>query len=69
MIAFNVVGLVFIGLIIWWFWLYKPTQVAVGEGDLVVTVENGFILAGTSNACEQHSCYTDFFKERRVTLC
>lgn len=41
MIVINIAGLVLIGLIIWWFWLYKPTQVAVGEGDLVVTVENG----------------------------
>ncbi|MFQ3244607.1 MAG: plastocyanin domain-containing protein [Arenicella sp.] len=41
MIVINIAGVVLIGLIIWWFWLYKPTQFAVGEGDLLVTVENG----------------------------
>ena len=41
MMVINIVGLVLIGAIIWWFWLYKPTQVALGDSELVITVENG----------------------------
>jgi plastocyanin domain-containing protein len=51
MILINVLGLLLIALIIWWFWLYKPGDSSVsvtnvGEanvsgGDIVITVENG----------------------------
>ena len=36
----NLVGVVFIGLIVWWFWLYKPNEVKANK-DLIITVENG----------------------------
>jgi plastocyanin domain-containing protein len=41
MIIINILGLVLIGLIAWWFWFYQPNQVTQGEGGLVVTVEGG----------------------------
>ncbi len=41
MILINVFGLLLIALIIWWFWLYKPGEGSVGEGNIVITVENG----------------------------
>jgi plastocyanin domain-containing protein len=41
MLIANIVGLALIALIVWWFWLYKPAEVALGEGDIVVVVENG----------------------------
>ncbi|MDM8349678.1 cupredoxin domain-containing protein [Pseudomonas sp. sp1636] len=37
----NIAGLALIALIIWWFWLYKPKEVALGEQGLLVVVENG----------------------------
>ena len=37
----NVAGVALIGLIVWWFWLYKPKQVAMDETDLLIIVENG----------------------------
>lgn len=37
----NVFGLALIGLIVWWFWLYKPKEIEVDENELVIVVENG----------------------------
>lgn len=41
MLLVNIVGIALIALIVWWFWLYKPAEVALGDGDIVVVVENG----------------------------
>lgn len=41
MFIINLLGLVFIALIIWWFWLYKPRATAPGDKDLLVTVDGG----------------------------
>lgn len=37
----NVLGLLLIALIVWWFWLYKPRQVQAEAGQLLITVANG----------------------------
>lgn len=37
----NLMGVALIGLIIWWFWLYKPKEVPSEAGLLQVKVENG----------------------------
>ena len=36
----NVAGLALIGLIVWWFWLYRPREVALAQAE-VVLVDNG----------------------------
>jgi plastocyanin domain-containing protein len=41
LIFINVLGLSLIALIVWWFWLYKPADIDLGENDLVIVVENG----------------------------
>jgi plastocyanin domain-containing protein len=41
MLIVNVLGILLIVLIIWWFWLYKPEDAAVSSEDILVTVENG----------------------------
>lgn len=41
MLVVNILGLLLIALIVWWFWLYKPKETALGENDLIVIVENG----------------------------
>ncbi len=41
MIIINILGLLLIALIIWWFWLYKPAEVSLGEGAVTVLVEDG----------------------------
>ena len=41
MMIINLIGLLLIGLIVWWFWLYKPEETEVGEKGVIITVENG----------------------------
>jgi plastocyanin domain-containing protein len=41
MMIINLIGLLLIGLIVWWFWLYKPEETKVGEQGIIITVENG----------------------------
>lgn len=41
MIIINILGVALIGLIVWWFWLYKPAEVSAKEGPLTVNVEDG----------------------------
>jgi plastocyanin domain-containing protein len=41
MLFINILGFLFIALIVWWFWLYKPKEAELGNSDLLITVENG----------------------------
>ena len=41
MIVINLVGIALIGLIAWWFWFYKPNNVAAADGNVLITVEAG----------------------------
>ncbi|PKH06165.1 cupredoxin domain-containing protein [Moritella sp. Urea-trap-13] len=41
MMLVNIAGFLLIAAIVWWFWLYKPKQAALGEDALVIIVENG----------------------------
>lgn len=41
MMIINILGISLIGLIVWWFWLYKPKETAASTAGHVVTVENG----------------------------
>lgn len=41
MLFINLAGIALIGLIVWWFWLYKPQETELSDTDLVITVENG----------------------------
>ena len=41
MLAVNIAGLLLIGTIVWWFWLYKAKEVELGDDAMVIVVENG----------------------------
>ncbi|RLA44763.1 MAG: cupredoxin domain-containing protein [Gammaproteobacteria bacterium] len=41
MLLINILGLLLIALIVWWFWLYKPSEASIAEDGIVITVENG----------------------------
>jgi plastocyanin domain-containing protein len=41
MLIVNAAGIALIALIVWWFWLYKPREVDLDNGAVVVVVENG----------------------------
>lgn len=46
MMIINLLGLLLIALIVWWFWLYKPQEESVTEGVISVTVEDGVYQPG-----------------------
>lgn len=37
----NALGFGLIGLIVWWFWLYRPKEAELGKDELLIVVENG----------------------------
>ena len=41
MILINLIGLMLIGLIIWWFWLYKGQSQTVGDKPATILVKDG----------------------------
>lgn len=41
MIVINILGVLLIALIIWWFWLYKPREASVSDNSIMVTVVDG----------------------------
>ncbi len=41
MIMVNLIGLLLIALIVWWFWLYKPQTKFVAYNDVIVEVKDG----------------------------
>lgn len=41
MMIVNILGVLLIAGIVWWFWLYKPNEATTESGKLLVTVENG----------------------------
>ena len=43
-ILINAAGLLLIGFIIWWFWLYKTTNEQVAHGSIItIEVADGYI--------------------------
>jgi len=41
MIIINLLGLLLIALIVWWFWLYKPAVASTVDDTIKVIVDNG----------------------------
>ncbi|MFT5572252.1 MAG: plastocyanin domain-containing protein [Cryomorphaceae bacterium] len=41
MIIVNLMGLLAIAMVVWWFWFYKPTSISASEGRIVITVDAG----------------------------
>jgi len=41
MLFVNLLGLLLIGLIVWWFWLYKPAATSSKDDAVTIVVDNG----------------------------
>jgi len=41
MLLINLLGLLLIALIVWWFWIYKAKEVLADDGAMTVIVDNG----------------------------
>ena len=41
MVMIDILGLVLIALIVWWFWLYRPRGMTLDKEKLLIVVDNG----------------------------
>lgn len=41
MMIINLLGLLLIALIVWWFWFYKPQAVLANKNTVTIIVDNG----------------------------
>lgn len=41
LLTVNIVGILFITFIVWWFWLYKPKKITKVSNDITVRVKDG----------------------------
>jgi len=41
MMFINLLGLMLIALIVWWFWLYKPNKTIVQGNEVLIEVRDG----------------------------
>ncbi|MAK42650.1 MULTISPECIES: cupredoxin domain-containing protein [unclassified Spongiibacter] len=41
MMIINLLGILLIALIVWWFWLYKPQAVSADKNTVTIVVDNG----------------------------
>ena len=41
MMIINLLGLVLIAMIVWWFWLYKPNKTIVQDSEVLIEVRDG----------------------------
>lgn len=41
MVVINLLGLLLIALIVWWFWLYREPATALAAGEITIEVQDG----------------------------
>ncbi len=67
MIIINLVGLLFIALIIWWFWLYKPQSTQVSDEDekseVTVIIKDGIYQPAHISLHENKAITVNFIRE------
>lgn len=63
MLMVNAAGLALIGLIVWWFWLYKPRELALGDADLLIVVENGIYSPARIKLAANHATQLRFLRK------
>jgi plastocyanin domain-containing protein len=63
MLMVNVAGVALIGLIVWWFWLYKPREVALDDMGLVIIVANGTYSPSRIKLAANHATQLHFLRK------
>jgi plastocyanin domain-containing protein len=63
MILINLIGILIIGLIIWWFWLYKPKDAIKLTDQLTITVENGTYQPARIKLAAQQTTRLEFLRK------
>ncbi|WP_202941700.1 cupredoxin domain-containing protein [Alteromonas macleodii] len=63
MIWINLAGLILIGLIVWWFWLYKAQSTQIKDGSIKVLVKDGVYQPANITVPEHQSVKLMFVRE------
>jgi plastocyanin domain-containing protein len=63
MLLINILGLLLIGLIIWWFWLYQPKAVVSKSNRLTVILENGIYQPSRIQTLANQPVSIDFLRK------
>lgn len=62
MLFVNTIGLFLIALIVWWFWVYKPKDIAAVSTDALIRVENGIYQPARVLATANEPLTLDFLR-------
>ena len=63
MIIVNMLGIALIGLIVWWFWLYRPPEIEFADDALVIRVENGTYQPALIRIAANRPCSLHFLRK------
>lgn len=64
MLIINLIGLVLIGLVVWWFWLYKPAKaVDASVENITVVVNNGIYQPSRIKIAAGEKTTLQFFRK------
>jgi plastocyanin domain-containing protein len=63
MLIINLAGIALIALIVWWFWLYKPSDLALGDAGQVIMVENGVYSPARIKLAANRSTQLQFLRK------
>lgn len=63
MLIINLVGLLLIALIVWWFWLYQPKDSVTHSDKPLITVENGIYSPARINLTANKAITVQFMRK------
>ena len=63
MMWINLIGLIVIGLIVWWFWLYQTKSTDVRDGSIEVRVKDGVYQPANITVPANQSVQLLFYRE------
>ena len=64
MMIMNVIGILLIGGIIWWFWLYKPPKAIDSSNEkITIVVNNGIYLPSRIKVIAGQQATLNFFRK------
>ncbi|MEO2266459.1 cupredoxin domain-containing protein [Pseudoalteromonas sp. YIC-656] len=63
MIIVNLIGFALIGVIVWWFWLYKPTNTVIDAREVQIEVADGVYTPSSIQVKAGQSVTLNFKRE------
>lgn len=63
MLLVNILGLLLIALIVWWFWLYRPREVAQNPDAITIVVADGIYQPSRINIPANRAISLTFLRQ------